>query len=432
MKCFVMLMIVLFCGFAQAQTPQVMIRARLEPQGNVVAGEQVKLVVDCLTTTWFTEAPDWPLFDVPGALVTLPDENAQNLDETIGGMKWFGVSRAYRITPQMARRYDIPSFAITLHPGGAQASVQARTPALGFVAAMPPGAQGMTVFFPTTQLTATQTVTPAAARVQVGDIVTRTIVQRAAATESMLIPPIVATDTSGLRRNATRSATKNLIDDHAGLVAGERTDIMTYAVERAGTYHLPAITIEWWNTKTQRRETLVLPAVSIHAIAAHERPLFSIPADTIGKGAHRVIYVDGASVAWALACVAAVFAVVWAWPVLMKKARALCHALHARIAVYRTGEWPAWRALVRAARSGANDTTIAALYRWIDRREEGKQPAQASDLPEPVASAVAEHYRPNARATTRIGVEPLRAMRRRQRAARRIGETENPPLNPAP
>ena len=44
--------------------PQSMVRAHLEPAGPVVAGSEVKLVVDCLTTTWFTEAPNWPLFTV--------------------------------------------------------------------------------------------------------------------------------------------------------------------------------------------------------------------------------------------------------------------------------------------------------------------------------------------------------------------------------
>ncbi|MFW8695912.1 hypothetical protein ACOI9Y_35625, partial [Mesorhizobium japonicum] len=54
------------------EPPGTMIRAHLEPAGPVFAGTQVKLVVDVLTTTYFTDAPDWPLFDIPGAIVTLP------------------------------------------------------------------------------------------------------------------------------------------------------------------------------------------------------------------------------------------------------------------------------------------------------------------------------------------------------------------------
>jgi hypothetical protein len=75
--CRLVLLILMFLvsGLAVAQNaPQLLVRAHLEPSGPVVAGTEVKLVVDCLTTTWFTEAPNWPLFTVRGAIVNLPDE----------------------------------------------------------------------------------------------------------------------------------------------------------------------------------------------------------------------------------------------------------------------------------------------------------------------------------------------------------------------
>ena len=73
-------------AFADA-APRTLVRAHLEPTGPVVAGSEVKLVVDLLTTTWFTEAPNWPLFTVPDAIVSLPDEQADNLSEDIDGVQ---------------------------------------------------------------------------------------------------------------------------------------------------------------------------------------------------------------------------------------------------------------------------------------------------------------------------------------------------------
>ncbi|MDR3101131.1 MAG: hypothetical protein LBV73_29210 [Paraburkholderia sp.] len=429
-RCFVMLMMLMTVSVARADTPpRVMVRAHLESSGAVVAGTQVKLVVDCLTTTWFTDAPDWPLFDVPGAFVTLPDENAVNLDETIDGVKWFGVSRAYRITPQAGKRFEIPSFAITLHPGGAQTPMQVKTPALSFVATLPPGAQGMAVFFPAPQLSVTQKIAPAGARVHVGDVITRTITQRATATESMLIPPVAPAEVPGLKRYAAQAATKNLVDDRAGLVAGERTDTISYGVERSGSYRLPAITVEWWNTKTQRKEQIVLPAVSIKAEAVHEKPLFGIPADTIGRGgAHRVIFIDGATVGWGLACLAAVFALIWAWAPLVARWQAGRRAVRAALERYRGGERPAWRALLGRARHGTRAEVIAALYRWLDRRADFGRPARVAELRERggaqgagVAEAVGQHYERHAgqpgesaapAAGGQIGAPQLRALRR--------------------
>jgi hypothetical protein len=45
------------------------------------------------------------------------------------------------------------------------------------------------------------------------------------------------------------------------------------------------VTIEWWNTAAQRREKIVLPAVSFSATTASEKPLFDIPLDALSKGA---------------------------------------------------------------------------------------------------------------------------------------------------
>ncbi len=441
---FVMLMMLAMTAFnahADADAPpQVLVRAHLEPSGSVVAGTQVKLVVDCLTTTWFTDAPDWPLPNVPDAFVTLPDENAQNLDETIDGVKWFGVSRAYRITPRAGKRYVIAPFAITLHPGGTDTPVQAKTPALELVATLPPGAQDMTVFFPAPQLSVSQTITPRGTRVKVGDVVTRTITQRAAGTESMLIPPIAPVDVAGLKRYGTQAATKNIVDDRQGLVAGERTDTVSYVVERAGAVRLPEISVEWWNTKTQRKETLVLPAVKISAEAAHEKPLFAIPADPLGKGAaHRVIYLDGARIGWGIACVLAVLLAVWAWPWLAARWRAARRAVHVAVERYRGGEHPAWRALLHAARRGTQAQTVAALYRWLDRRRDVAHPARVDALRErcddaasaQVIDAIDQTYA--APADARIGTQPLRALRRALRRTQRIAlekaRSHLPPLN---
>ncbi|MFC4704290.1 MULTISPECIES: BatD family protein [Paraburkholderia] len=443
-KCFVMLMIwAMACGARADDLPKVMVRAHLEPAGAVVAGTQVKLVVDCLTTTWFTEAPDWPLFDVPGAFVTLPDENAVNLDETIDGVKWFGVSRAYRITPQAGKRFEVPSFAITLHPGGTTEPIQVKTPVLDFVATVPAGAQDMAVFFPAPQLSVTQTIAPHDARVRVGDVVTRTITQRATATESMLIPPVAPAEVPGLKRDAAQAATKNIVDDHAGLVAGERTDTVSYRVERSGSYRLPEITVEWWNTKTQRKEKIVLPAVSIKAEAVREKPLFGIPADVIGKGgAHRIIFVDGTTVAWGVACIAAVFALIWAWAPLVARWQAGQRALRAAIARYRGGEQPAWRALLHSARRGTQAEVIAALYRWLDRRADIRQPARVAEFRERegsdpgsgLADSVDRHYHgANAEAGGKIGAPQLHALRRalgsQARLARKRFSKRIAPLN---
>jgi len=138
-----LILMFLMSGSAVAQgAPQLLVRAHIEPSGTVVAGTEVRLVVDCLTTTWFTEAPNWPLFTVRGAIVNLPDEQAENLHEVINGVSWHGVSRAYRVVPQKAGAFEIPAFPITVYPGGTTAPATLVPPALRPVPTVPAGAEG--------------------------------------------------------------------------------------------------------------------------------------------------------------------------------------------------------------------------------------------------------------------------------------------------
>jgi hypothetical protein len=442
-----LLLVLTFCTCAAARAdsgPQLMIRAHLEPSGPVVAGSQIKLVVDCLTTTWFTEAPDWPLFTVPGAIVSLPDEQAENLHELINGVDWFGVSRAYRIVPQTGGPFTVPPFAITVQPGQTSGPVKLMTPLLKFAATVPVGAEGLNPFFPAQKLVATQAVEPSQEHVRVGDQVTRTITQRAAGTQSMLIPPVNFSDVAGLKRFRKAATTRDIVEDRGGLVAGERTDAVTYVVDHGGKFTLPAITIEWWNTNTQRKEAIVLPTVTISAGAATEKPLFAIPVDSLSKeAAHRIVVIDRGQVMLLGLLLIGVLALVWAYPrLLMFYGRARQSAISARRR-YAEGATPAWRALRRATREGSPRHIIPALYRWMDQSHEFGTPARLDSLGnvvrldragihgiEPLVDAVNRHYSDQSSAGVHWS-EAEDSLRRAAKRARKERKTEPllPPLN---
>ncbi|MDR5830739.1 hypothetical protein P9250_22975 [Caballeronia sp. LP006] len=382
--------------------PRTMLRAHLEPAGKVVAGSAAQLVVDALTTTWFTAAPDWPLFDVHDAFVTLPDESAQNLSETMDGVRWFGVRRVYRIVPRAAGTFDVPPFAITLHPGGADGPVTLTTPRLELVASVPAGAEDMASFFPTPKLTVTQRIEPSDGKLEVGGTLTRAVTERAEGTESMLIPPLAFADIAGLRRYSKPPVTRNITQDRSGFVAGERTDTVAYLVERPGTYTLPAIDIEWWNTTTRAREKIHLPALSFRAHAASERPLWDIPG---GLARHTVIYLDERDVMYACVALAAMALAIWFYP----RMRVLIERGWRRWSAWRKaraeGEFAAWRALRKAASAGSMSRIVPALYRWMDVNPRYPRPArlrnigefEPSDLKRLADSAIV-HYRGTGRA----------------------------------
>ncbi|WP_250516877.1 hypothetical protein [Caballeronia sp. INDeC2] len=423
----------LACSCAWADdAPRTMLRAHLEPSGTVAAGSAVKLVVDALTTTWFTAAPDWPMFEVRDAFVTLPDENALNFNEMIDGVRWFGVSRVYRIVPRTSGAFDVPALVITLHPGGMDTPVTQQTTPLKFAAMLPPGAEGMTTFFPAPALTAAQRIEPQDGKIEVGGTVTRVVTQHADATESMLIAPVPFGDIEGLRRYPKPPVTRNISDDRTGLVAGERTDTVTYVVNRRGSYALPPIDIEWWNTSTQRRETIHLPAVNFTARAAHEKPLWAIPADALaGAARHTVIFLNARDIVYACIVLACIVAGVGFYPRLRAGFERSMRRLAAERKKRAQGEFAAWRALKRALDSGSMRSVIPALYRWMDVNPRFRHPATLDALPQTelkdLAKAVQTHYQGAHAAQGRVHVKLHRWTR--WKGLRRARSSALPPLN---
>ncbi|WP_449415364.1 BatD family protein [Ochrobactrum teleogrylli] len=101
----------LFIHDAAAQEP--MVRAKIEETGTIVPGQQVHFVLTVLAPGFFTSPPQFPLFALPHALVTLPDERSQNTNDTINGVQFSGIQKRYSIIPQVSGSYSIPEIQIS-------------------------------------------------------------------------------------------------------------------------------------------------------------------------------------------------------------------------------------------------------------------------------------------------------------------------------
>ena len=313
--------------------------------------------------------------------------------------------------------------------------VELQTPAFKITATLPPGAEGMTSFFPAPSVIATQRIEPQDGKLEVGGTVTRIVTQRADATESMLIAPVQFGEIDGLRRYPKPPSTRNISEDRSGLVAGERTDTVTYVVNRRGRYELPPIDIEWWNTTTQRRETIHLPSIHFTARAAHEKPLWEIPADALaGAARHTVIFLNMRDIVVACVVLALIAAGVWFYP----RGRAWLERLSRWWAAERKrraeGEFAAWRALRQAADSGVMRRMVPALYRWMDANPRYARPArvdairgdEATGLKE-LARAVQSHYEQLQPAEREVRVKLHRSLGSMR--SRRARGPALPPLN---
>lgn len=322
-------LLLLVTGPLWAVEPQLRVQAQLVPGNDVVVGEQVLLRVDVLTDSWFTAAANLPPLQLPGARVQAPDGEAEHLNQVIEGKTFYGMRYRYRITPAVARTFEIPALTVQAQPGQATAPLSAQTAPLSFQATQPPGFDPGETVLVADGLRLTQTLTPTP--LKVGDTLTRTVTLQADNTPGLSLPPPGQAEVKGLRRYPQSPIISNLDDGRGHINGGQRIDRQVYRVEQAGHYQLPAISVKWWDSRNHRLQVTRVPEVSVEAQAASAyTPAFSIAEDLKQLGQHSRWQVSRHGLAWGTALVVSVLAaylVHGIWPRIPPLWRRGCGAL---------------------------------------------------------------------------------------------------------
>ncbi|WP_426990860.1 hypothetical protein ACKI2N_028560 [Cupriavidus sp. 30B13] len=356
---------------ALAEGPGSMARAHLEPAGPVAAGQPVRLVVDALTTNWFTQAPAYPVLDIPGAIVSPPGDDAGNLSEDIGGRRWFGVSRTYIVTPQGGGSLAIPALELTLHVGEVDGAVKVSTPPLTLAVREVPRPPGAEHAVGTTRLEVRQTLDRDLGALRQGDAFTRAIEISADGVQAMLLPPTAFGPVSGLAVYPKAPRVEDLSRERQGFIGGHRIDAATYVVQRPGHYTLPGVSVQWWDVRAGRLRTASVPPLRFSAAAQPDyRPPVAIPGEPALAQAGGISRLGARQLAGAL--VAAALLGFAGWLLLPRwrrwRARRLARRRQRRLA--REGSEPVAFARLRRAlrrRPPAPAEVAARLYAWLDR-----------------------------------------------------------------
>ena len=245
----------------------VIFRTSLEPEKNLVVGQQMLFHVDLLVDTWFTKAPQVPEIKIPGALVLLPVGTSINFHEQIKGKSYFGQRHTYYIFPQKQGEYKIPSFDVSLIPAqsgklAAEIVTLSITPQK-FLARLPPELANLRIdhALATPQLTLENSLDRDLTELQIGDTIQRTVTIKGKDILGSALPSINPGDNDGLKPYHQSPKIENYFD--RGRLFGKRIESFTYVVEQPGKYELPAIRIAWWNTNTQTLQTEVIDAIEI-------------------------------------------------------------------------------------------------------------------------------------------------------------------------
>jgi hypothetical protein len=250
-----------------AQAP--VVRARLDPAKGIIVGQPVHLIVDVLVPNFFSGSPDFPTFELENAIVVLPEETPQNINDHIAGQMYAGIRRTYFLYPQQPGDFRLPPAQLTVSYAIAPPKTTVAHPTLPqltFHADIPEAAWGLSYFLPTTRLTMQQRWNSSLKNVQVGDTVERTITVTTVKMQGMLIPPLPMEAPPGIGVYPTEPKILDQKTDRGEFIFGRRIQSAKYLILRKGEYTLPAIELKWWSLNSNRLITSTLPAA--HFVAA--------------------------------------------------------------------------------------------------------------------------------------------------------------------
>ncbi|CAI8784863.1 Protein BatD [Pseudomonas sp. IT-347P] len=359
----------LFTLQAFAADPQLKVQAHLQPAEGAMVGGLVELQIDVLTDTWFTSAATLPDLKLDGALIMPPDGQAQHLNQTLDGQAFSGLRYSYLITPNVARTFDIPALTVRATPGQATAEISAQSQPLQFSAAQPPGFQPGETPLVASGLRFTQTLINSSTPLKTGDSITRQLTLQADGALAMALPIPTLSDVPGLSRYAKTPQVTALDDGRGDILGGQRIDSVTYRIDKAGSYTLPAIEVKWWDASTRESRIAQVPAVTFDAAAGSAyKPVFSISEDLKQLGQNR-LHFSTRWLGWLTLLMVVVGAAYLLRPALIRARKNWQARRQAQQRAWQQSPDFAWQQV--NAQLQARPAQLSALYLWLRRSRLG-------------------------------------------------------------
>lgn len=262
------IVLLLITSSINAQVAKPIVRAKVL-KSTVIVGEPVEIKVSVVVPTWLLGSPEFPTLEIPGAISTLPDVQAENVYETIDYERWSGIARTYLVYPQEAKSYTLPnaSVGVTYSLGGIEKSpkTNVKIPQVKFKAVIPESARSLEYFISTTQLKIEQELDKKLTKIRVGDSFQREITISTKNSLAMFIPSLQIDEIDGLKIYFDEPIVENKKKERVGITGGERIEKITYFIEKPGDYQLPEIKIDWWNLKSKEVVSSTLKAIEFYA-----------------------------------------------------------------------------------------------------------------------------------------------------------------------
>ncbi|WP_417672107.1 hypothetical protein [Roseibium sp.] len=391
------------------------------PEATAVPGQALTLRVTVLVSTWMPKPPVFPSFEVPNVLVRLPSRASNPTSERVDGETWSGITRAYRLYPLVPGQFQIPAQTLRLtyaDPETREAiETTLETDAISFQGQVPVGGEELSPFIAATSLSVSQTIDGAPEDMVPGSAVTRRLKISASGVPMMAVPPMLGGNTQpGLSSYISEPVITET--ENRGVLSGTREEAVTYVAEAGGRFHIPPITLDWFNLKSGQVETIHVEGIDF-AVRADTPPKIDTPVDWRQWAITAVLFLAIGVALMALAR--------WAAPRLRT-------TLRNWRAERRASETFAYKAALSALRRRDFDTSVKSLRLWKERTQidEPDWHAVESGLAVLGKSLYGTSTAPSDRSAWEGLQQSVRDTRSRLRQQRRTAASSRllPPLNP--
>ncbi|MHC4949317.1 MAG: hypothetical protein ACYTG1_13875 [Planctomycetota bacterium] len=263
---------------ARAAEP-VLVRVTRRPDGAAWVGQRVSVFVELLSRVELDGTPRFDLPEIDTALLRRFPGSPLLGSERIDGAEY--VSRRYEILvyPRTPGPLTVPAIGVRVSAveDGASRPVALATDPLAVDVRLPPGAEVGRTLITSPEMTVTQTWSPDADELRVGDAIERTITVRARDVIGVALPPAPSTEREGLRLYRAAPVVDETVN--RGALTGERTDVLTSMCERPGTVELPALVYTWWDPERERLEQTVLEGRRVTVRPSADEPAGETPGE---------------------------------------------------------------------------------------------------------------------------------------------------------
>ncbi|WP_457580605.1 BatD family protein [Ensifer canadensis] len=256
-------------GVVQAADP--FARATLATNGTIYAGQEVEVDVDVFAPNYFLSPPQFPLFDLPGTIVTMPDDRGLNLNETIDGVDFSGIRKTYVIIPQAAGDYTLPPvdipFGYAAVPGKTTQG-RVKMPTLRLTVTAVPGGPDGKAGVTAAKVTITQSFDRDLTSLHAGDALVRTVTVQTDGLAAMMIPEPSFEAPEGVQVYVHDPVLSDNRSDRGVFLGGARKDTATYVFAKAGNYTIPAISLQWFDPASGKTEMAEAPVAKVSVAEA--------------------------------------------------------------------------------------------------------------------------------------------------------------------